>query len=68
MAPLTKLNGVGKKKAELLEKLGLFDTEDLLRLYPRRCDPSAGHRSRVSHVLLLDDPSSGRQSLDGPDR
>ncbi len=36
MAALTKLTGVGKKRAELLEKLGLFETEDLLRLYPRR--------------------------------
>lgn len=35
-ASVTELNGVGKKQAELLEKLGVTAVEDLLSLSPRR--------------------------------
>jgi ATP-dependent DNA helicase RecG len=35
-AAVTELNGVGKKQAELLEKLGVTTVGDLLRLSPRR--------------------------------
>ncbi len=35
-AAVTELNGVGKKQAEMLEKLGVLTVGDLLRLAPRR--------------------------------
>ncbi len=34
--PVTALPGVGKTRATLLEKLGIREAEDLLRLYPHR--------------------------------
>lgn len=34
--PVTSLPGVGKTRATLLEKLGIREAEDLLRLYPHR--------------------------------
>ena len=34
--PVTELNGVGTKKAELLARLGLNTVGDLLAWYPRR--------------------------------
>lgn len=34
--PVTRLNGVGEKKAEALEKLGIVTLFDLLTYYPRR--------------------------------
>ncbi|MBQ8893694.1 MAG: ATP-dependent DNA helicase RecG [Clostridia bacterium] len=36
MVPVTKLPGVGKARAALLEKLGIYTAEDLLALYPHR--------------------------------
>lgn len=33
--PIDKLNGVGKKKAELFNKLGVYSVGDLLEFYPR---------------------------------
>ena len=36
MLPLTKLPGVGKTRAEQLEKLGVHSAEELLTLYPHR--------------------------------
>ncbi|MBQ7935168.1 MAG: ATP-dependent DNA helicase RecG, partial [Clostridia bacterium] len=34
--PITKLSGVGKQRAALLNKLGLETLEDLISLYPHR--------------------------------
>ena len=33
--PLRELKGVGEKTEKLFQKIGVFDTEDLLRYYPR---------------------------------
>lgn len=33
--PITALNKIGKKKAELFERLGVYSVGDLLRFYPR---------------------------------
>ncbi len=68
MAPLTKLNGVGKKKAELLEKLGLFDTEDLLRLYPRRYEDRSMVIPIRDAVLMLGETVSINAAVTEPPR
>ena len=36
--PLRELKGIGEKTEKLYEKLGVRDTEDLLRYYPRDYD------------------------------
>ena len=33
---ITKVKGIGSKRAELFNKLGIFSVADLLRIYPRQ--------------------------------
>ena len=35
---ITEIKGIGKKNQELLNKLGIFQVEDLLEYYPRTYD------------------------------
>jgi len=73
-APLTALSGVGPALAEKLERLGLYEVEDLLFLLPLRYEDrtqlvrlgalSTGTRSLVSgEVLLAETVYRGRRSL-----
>ena len=73
-APLTALSGVGPALAEKLEKLGLYEVEDLLFLLPLRYEDrtqlvrlgalATGMRSLVSgEVLLAETVYRGRRSL-----
>ncbi len=51
--PIIKLSGVGKQRAALLNKLGLFTLEDLLSLYPHRYEDR-------SQVLPIDEVTTHR--------
>ena len=73
-APLTALSGVGPALAEKLERLGLFEVEDLLFLLPLRYEDRTqlvrlgalrtGTRSLVcGEVLLAETVYRGRRSL-----
>lgn len=50
MSELTGLKGIGAKKAELFNKLGVHTSEELLRYFPR------GYEDRTKTVCLADAP------------
>ncbi len=50
MAKLTELKGIGEKRAALFKKLGVTDTEELLRYFPR------GYEDRTKVFSLADAP------------
>lgn len=47
--PVTRLAGVGKKRAELLSRLGIRSVEDLLTFFPRRLEDRSQLRL-IAHV------------------
>ncbi|MBQ7793911.1 MAG: ATP-dependent DNA helicase RecG [Clostridia bacterium] len=50
MARLTDIKGIGEKRAELFAKLGVTNTEELLRYFPR------GYEDRTKIISLADAP------------
>ena len=50
---LRTLKGVGEKTEKLFQKVGIYDTDDLLHYYPRNYGQDGSHQSESFEYRIL---------------